>query len=580
MGNEILKNYMMSFSIETLRRFLGEDLVESLLEWHTGTDAFLTKSRLSDMILCIHGINILKNSDFREQLVRTMAENEILTLAEAVDYKLDKNEEKATTIAKVARMVARVGWNKNRTSDALLQILSYDPLEVFERAEEDIVSSETISSYDKFYELLDYQYVIRQRALNILTSSYSLQRFLIHMPTGTGKTKTAVHIICHHYNYNLKRKGLVIWVAHTIELLQQAYETFVSVWKNIGNGEIQTYKLWGNNSYDFISEEISGFMVCGIQKLQSIMKTQKDIFDYLVDNTSLIVYDEAHKAAAKGTKAVIDAFMIRKEGMCNRALMGLSATPGRSTAASFDNDILVSMFENKIIEINTEVMNAVNMSLQEAINTKVETDIIRYFQNRGVLAKIKKEELEYPESLSEQELQEIKVIATSNGYEDFSPNALKIIGRNKSRNLAILQKLRELHSEGKATIVFACSVQQGQLLASMLTLDDIPNALVIGDMSPKERREAISSFKNPDSKVKIIINYEVLTTGFDATNIECVFIARPTQSVVLYSQMIGRGLRGPQMGGNEECLLIDVKDNLLKYNENLAFSHFDNYWNI
>ena len=72
----------------------------------------------------------------------------------------------------------------------------------------------------------------------------------------------------------------------------------------------------------------------------------------------------------------------------------------------------------------------------------------------------------------------------------------------------------------------------------------------------------------------------MLTTGFYATNIECVFIARPTQSIVLYSQMLGRGLRGPQMGGKERCLLIDVKDNLKKFDEKMAFSHFNNYWNV
>ena len=44
---------------------------------------------------------------------------------------------------------------------------------------------------EKFYELLDYQYIIRQKALNILKSDYDLQRFLIHMPTGTGKTKNS-----------------------------------------------------------------------------------------------------------------------------------------------------------------------------------------------------------------------------------------------------------------------------------------------------------------------------------------------------------------------------------------------------
>ena len=114
----------------------------------------------------------------------------------------------------------------------------------------------------------------------------------------------------------------------------------------------------------------------------------------------------------------------------------------------------------------------------------------------------------------------------------------------------------------------------------MLSIEKIPNALVIGNMLPQDRANAIASFKDRDNPVNILIHYEVLTTGFDATNIKCVFIARPTQSVVLYSQMLGRGLRGPQMGGNEECLLIDIKDNLQKYNESLAFSHFNNYWKV
>ena len=114
----------------------------------------------------------------------------------------------------------------------------------------------------------------------------------------------------------------------------------------------------------------------------------------------------------------------------------------------------------------------------------------------------------------------------------------------------------------------------------MLTLENVPNAVVIGDMASYERNLAIKRFKDREDDVNILINYEVLTTGFDATNIECVFIARPTQSVVLYSQMLGRGLRGPQMGGKPTCLLVDVKDNLKQYNENMAFSHFNNYWNL
>nr|MCR5605120.1 DEAD/DEAH box helicase family protein [Lachnospiraceae bacterium] len=408
---------------------------------------------------------------------------------------------------------------------------------------------------------------------------YGLRRFLIHMPTGTGKTKTATHIICHHYNYNLKKTGLIIWIAHTTELLQQAYDTFRGVWKNIGNGTIKMYKLWGEYSVDDTEEELNGFMVCGIQKLQSINNSNPKLLEKLIGNARLIVYDEAHKASAPETRQVVEKFMVRKGDSEDRALMGLSATPGKTTEDSFDNQLLVSMFGNKIIEIDTKLMNSVNMSPQEALNAPAEKDVIRYFQNRGVLSKIRKEELVYEDGLSDEEINKIRIVATANGYEDFSKSVLEKIGKNKSRNLRIMQRLRELNRDKIPTIVFACSVQHGQMLSAMLTLEDIPNALVIGNMSSRERADSIKRFKDREDDLNILINYEVLTTGFDATNIECVFIARPTQSVVLYSQMLGRGLRGPQMGGNEECLLIDVKDNLKQFNENMAFSHFANYWN-
>lgn len=98
-------------------------------------------------------------------------------------------------------------------------------------------------------------------------------------------------------------------------------------------------------------------------------------------------------------------------------------------------------------------------------------------------------------------------------------------------------------------------------------------------MNSIERKNIVNKFKNREDDLNILINYEVLTTGFDATNIRCVFITRPTNSVVLYSQMLGRGLRGPLMGGNEFCELIDIEDNLERYtNESQAFNYFDEYW--
>ena len=118
-----------------------------------------------------------------------------------------------------------------------------------ESVETNVISTVGMCS-DRFYELLDYQYYIKQRALHNLNSGNLQERLFIHMPTGTGKTKTSMHTIVNYMNFTLGKQGLVIWIAHTNELLQQAYDTFVNVWSHLGDGECTAYKLWGNNDID------------------------------------------------------------------------------------------------------------------------------------------------------------------------------------------------------------------------------------------------------------------------------------------------------------------------------------------
>mgnify|MGYP003293746906 CR=1 FL=1 len=246
-----------------------------------------------------------------------------------------------------------------------------------------------------------------------------------------------------------------------------------------------------------------------------------------------------------------------------------------------DDDILEddsAAYVFKLIGIDVNIVNQVNMSQTAYLNHTSETNAIRYFQNARILAKLKKEQLTYDEQFTDVQLRQIKSQMLLNGYVDFSKSTLELIGKNRSRNTAIMGKLRELAVNQVPTIVFACSVNHAKLLSFMLSLENIPNALVLGEMNSVDRANAISSFKDRNNPTNILINYEVLTTGFDSTNIKCVFITRPTQSIVLYSQMLGRGLRGPMMGGNAECLLVDIKDNLGRYDADMAFSHFDAYW--
>ena len=79
----------------------------------------------------------------------------------------------------------------------------------------------------------------------------------------------------------------------------------------------------------------------------------------------------------------------------------------------------------------------------------------------------------------------------------------------------------------------------------------------------------------------VIVNYGVLTTGFDAPAISAAVIARPTRSLVLYSQMVGRATRGTRAGGNEEAEIVTVVDPHLPGFGNVAdaFRNWEDVWN-
>ncbi|WP_440586785.1 DEAD/DEAH box helicase [Wujia sp.] len=572
-------DYMVNFSQSDLRGYLGEDMVDLLVEWMPNGDTLLTKQKMVSMINSLYGTSILRNKQFRKDLLQSMKESDIFEIR---DVYLRGNEKNQKDPLKVIEIIANKPWKKNVLTAHLLKLWNVPETVLDKEKDTTVIENEILAPDDQFYELLDYQYYIKQRVLNNLNSEHLLERMLVHMPTGTGKTKTTMHIITNYINFTIKKQGIVIWIAHTTELLQQAYDTFESVWKHLGDGKINAYKLWGTKTIENINQPLNGIVFCGLSKLMSIADSKPALYERLKMDCRLIVFDEAHKAAARKTQKVIEGLMRMPAGYENRALIGLTATPGRTTEDTYDNNLLTNMFGNKLIYIDSTILNQINLGRLKALNTVAETNIIKYFQERHILAKMKPQKLTYKTEFSEKDIKILSSALRDMGFDDkeYTDEQLKVLARNKERNLAIMSQLRQLYLDKKPTIVFACSVDHAKMLAAMLTLEGIPNSLVLGDMEPMDRKHAIDLFKDRKSGVDIIINYEVLTTGFDSKNIKCVFITRPTKSIVLYSQMLGRGLRGPMMGGNEECDLIDIDDNLQAFDNETAFSHFNDYWRI
>ena len=347
----------------------------------------------------------------------------------------------------------------------------------------------------------------------------------------------------------------------------------------MGNKKINVFfdvkEIENDNSIYFLS----------YQKLIYLKKKNESSFEKIRDLITLCVCDEAHKCLASETKTMLEALMVSFNQNHPKTLIGLTATPGRRYKDSLlagDNLNLALMFDKNIFQINVgeleifKINHLNNISNREFSYDNIfakDTETIKYFQEKKVLAKIKRVALTYD---LDKALELNKIFARKHN-SDYSKDELFKIGINKERNKAIINKLIELDRHNVPTILFACSNEQGGLLSDILTLTGINNNAIFGDTLESQRKQAITDFEQ--GKYNILINNSILTTGFDSPRIKCVFITRPTNSIVLYSQMLGRGLRGVKMGGNEECLLIDVIDNLNKFNdENFAFNYFDIYW--
>lgn len=124
----------------------------------------------------------------------------------------------------------------------------------------------------------------------------------------------------------------------------------------------------------------------------------------------------------------------------------------------------------------------------------------------------------------------------------------------------IINQVSTLAKQRKGVIIFAATVRHAEEVLSLLTkkqLSDKSVALITAKTAQDERDELLLAFKK--QQIKFLINVAVLTTGFDAPHVDLIVILRPTASVSLFQQMVGRGLR--IASDKQECLIIDYAAN-------------------
>src|SRR6476661_1096867 len=389
-----------------------------------------------------------------------------------------------------------------------------------------------------------YALFVHQRSAAAKVKQYlqkEPRRVLLHMPTGSGKTRTAMHIIADRLR--AQEPTLVVWLAYSEELCEQAAAEFQRAWRYLGD----------------LDRVHDGLVGAGLSKLYSRAKRSIQFINKLGSRSSLIIIDEAHQAIAETYKLVLDVLVLPYQ---NTALLGLTATPGRTWADISADEELAEFFAQR--KVTLEVPGYENP--------------VEYLVSEQYLARVKYRSLLHQSglNLSDKDLKRIEEEL------ELPKNILTRLAQNEQRNLRIILEIENLAKTHKRILVFAISVEHSKLLAAVLKARNWQASAVTAKTPASERERIIARFKEDSPETKIICNYGVLTTGFDAPRTSAAVIARPTKSLVLYSQMVGRAIRGLKAGGNEQAEIVTVVDTDLPGFGSVAdaFNNWEDIWRL
>lgn len=404
------------------------------------------------------------------------------------------------------------------------------------------------------YGLYPHQRQVLRDTLTILNPSSrdvppSKRRVIAHMPTGAGKTRMACRVAVEMLVSAESEDSFVVWLASTEELCVQAAEALETAWVHLGDRDVSFQRFWGDSTLQ-LDKVSDGFLIAGLQKLWAATSSSPGLITDLSRRVAGVVFDEAHQSVARTYQYVAEGLVAH-----NPPLLGLTATPGRTYEVGEDDYRLSEMF----------------LGNRVSIDPKGHPTALHYL--------ISDEYLAYPT------FRQINTDIATGVQEtffgnDYSRGCLTDLGEASERNLLVANTTVEALKRHRRVIVFCPSVQ-----SAATSCQDIHDAgfdadYIVADTPGEDRLAALNRFKSGDSKPMALLNYGVLTAGFDAPSTSCVVIARPTRSLVMYSQMIGRAMRGRKSGGNRRCEVFTVVDSNLPAFKSIveAFRNWEELW--
>jgi DNA repair protein RadD len=329
------------------------------------------------------------------------------------------------------------------------------------------------------------------------------------IPTAGGKTP-AMASICR--DAVTQWNGRVLILAHVKELLEQAVDKLHAMAPDLWN-QIGVYSA-GLGSRDTDHPII----VAGIQ---SIYRRAAEL-----DSFDIILLDECHMLPPDGEGRYRTFLADAQEVNPNVRLIGLTATPYRMTSG------MICGPENLLNHVCYEVG-------------------VRELIVQGYLCPLK----------TKAGLRKVDTSGLHVRGGEFIAGEVEALMDEDSLVRSACREIVEHTRERHSVLVFASGVQHA--LHVQRTLGEMGHecGFVCGETLPFDRAETLRRFKA--GELKYLVNVNVLTTGFDAPNIDCVTLLRPTMSPGLYYQMVGRGFRLDPSKTN--CLVLDFGGNILRH---------------
>lgn len=354
------------------------------------------------------------------------------------------------------------------------------------------------------YQLRPYQ----QAAVDATVRHFQASKdpAVVVLPTGAGKSLVIAELA-------RIAKGRVLVLAHVRELVEQNYAKYSSYGLSAG-----IYSA-GLERKDIAEKVIFG-------SIQSVARAAPAFFD----NFSLVVIDECHRVSlTEDTQyaQVIHRLFANNPSLC---VLGLTATPFR-------------LGTGFIYELSARgmVRSRENRFFKKAVFELS----LRYLIRKGFLTRPVK--IDSPVACYD-----FSSLRLPNSSGLFPISDVEGILKDQERvTPGIVKNIIEIASDRCGVMIFAASVRHAHEVATHLPHDQA--AVITGDMDLEARDQIIHQFK--DKKIKFLVNVSVLTTGFDAPHVDLIAILRPTESVSLYQQIVGRGLR--LSPGKSDCLVLD-----------------------